>query len=149
MNRAADQALGNFGVKNLKINPDGIMINDGNRLNSSVTVRALLLPPCQCSAFKSPLISEEYNIGHLWTLAPRQALYLVASDQDWDAKDKSGSGAGKISNMSVLQGASALDNHLLSFALDWPANKPSILSFCRCLPLSMCPISPSLSVIRS
>ncbi|EIE20121.1 hypothetical protein COCSUDRAFT_48615 [Coccomyxa subellipsoidea C-169] len=38
VNRAADQALGNFGVKNLKINPDGIMINDGNRLNSSVTV---------------------------------------------------------------------------------------------------------------
>lgn len=42
VNRAADQALGNFGIKNLKISPDGIQVNDGNRLNSSVTVSAFL-----------------------------------------------------------------------------------------------------------
>jgi len=39
VNRVVDQALGNFGIKNLKLGPDGIKINDGNRLNSSVTVR--------------------------------------------------------------------------------------------------------------
>ncbi|BDA45367.1 hypothetical protein COCOBI_07-1540 [Coccomyxa sp. Obi] len=38
VNRAADQALGNFGIKNLKFGPDGLQINEGNRLNSSVTV---------------------------------------------------------------------------------------------------------------
>lgn len=39
VNRAADQALGNFGIKNIKFGPDGLQINEGNRLNSSVTVR--------------------------------------------------------------------------------------------------------------
>ncbi|CAL8471037.1 g10579 [Coccomyxa elongata] len=38
VNRAADQALGNFGIKNIKFGLDGVQINEGNRLNSSVTV---------------------------------------------------------------------------------------------------------------
>ncbi len=39
VNRVADQALGNFGIKNIKFGLDGVQINEGNRLNSSVTVR--------------------------------------------------------------------------------------------------------------
>lgn len=38
VNHAADQALGNFGIKNIKFGLDGVQINEGNRLNSSVTV---------------------------------------------------------------------------------------------------------------
>lgn len=47
VNRAADQALGNFGIKNIKLGLDGIQINEGNRLNSSVTV-PLPIPPFMC-----------------------------------------------------------------------------------------------------
>lgn len=38
VNRAADQAQGTLGINNLKVGPDGITVNDGNRLNSTVQV---------------------------------------------------------------------------------------------------------------
>lgn len=39
VNRAADQAQGTLGINNVKVGPNGIVINDGNRLNSTVQVR--------------------------------------------------------------------------------------------------------------